>query len=70
MEARDFVNDLQSWGLTQEQIAARSGVPQPTVSKIARGQVKDVFSRTYRSLESIHREESAKRANDSEKARM
>lgn len=60
MEARDFVLDLQRWGLTQAQIAERSGVPQPTVSKIARGTVDDVLSRNYRNLEAVHKEEAAK----------
>lgn len=60
MEARDFVHDLQKWGLTQTQIAERSGVPQPTVSKIARGAVDDVLSKNYRSLEALHKEEAAK----------
>lgn len=63
MEARDFVTDLQSWGLTQTQIAERSGIPQPTVSKIARGAVDDVLSKNYRSLEALHKEEAAKRAD-------
>lgn len=60
MEARDFVLDLQKWGMTQAQIAERSGIPQPTISKISRGTVEDVLSRNYRSLEAVHREEAAK----------
>lgn len=56
MEARDFVTDLQSWGLTQAQIAERTGIPQPTVSKIFRGDVEDVLSRNYRSLQTVHAE--------------
>lgn len=62
MEARDFVLDLQRWGLTQTQIAEKSGIPQPTISKIARGDVEDVLSRNYRSLEAVHREERRKQA--------
>jgi predicted transcriptional regulator len=62
MEARDYVNDLVKWGLTQAQIAERSGVPQPTISKIARGTVEDVLSRNYRSLQAVHAEEAAKQA--------
>lgn len=61
MEARDFVQDLQRWGLTQDHIADRTGIPQPTISKIARGKVDDVLSRNYRALETVHREEAAKR---------
>lgn len=61
MEARDFVQDLVRCGLTQEQIAERTGIPQPTISKIARGAVNDVLSRNYRSLQAVHREEMDKR---------
>jgi predicted transcriptional regulator len=69
MEARDFVLQLQEWGLTQTQIEERTGIPQPTVSKIARGEVGDVLSKAYRRLEALHRAEAAKRAaaNDSGK---
>lgn len=61
MEARDFVQELLRCGLTQDQIAERTGIPQPTISKIARGAVSDVLSRNYRSLQTVHREEMAKR---------
>ncbi len=61
MEAKDFVNELQAWGLTQTEIADRSGIPQPTISKIARGEVDDVLSRNYRSLQQVHQVESASR---------
>ncbi len=54
MEARDYVLGLLSAGLTQLQIEERTGVPQPTVSKIARGEVADVFSKTYRALQALH----------------
>jgi predicted transcriptional regulator len=64
MEARDFVQDLQNWGLTQAQIAERTGIPQPTISKIARGTVDDVLSRNYRSLQTVHAEEQAKHPPD------
>jgi predicted transcriptional regulator len=60
MEARDFVVQLQAWGFTQAQIAERTGIPQPTVSKIGRGAVEDVLSRAYRSLQAVHAEEAAK----------
>lgn len=61
MEARDYVIDLRNWGLTQAQISDRTGIPQPTISKIARGDVEDVLSKTYRRLQSVHEEELAKR---------
>jgi predicted transcriptional regulator len=62
MEAKDFVTDLLKWGLTQVQIAERSGIPQPTISKIARGEVEDVLSRNYRSLQHVHEAEKKRRA--------
>lgn len=61
MEARDFVQALTDWKFTQAQIEERTGIPQPTISKIARGAVDDVLSRNYRSLEAMYREEAAKR---------
>jgi predicted transcriptional regulator len=61
MEARDYVNELRHWGLTQAQIAERTGIPQPTISKIARGEVEDVLSKTYRRLQTVHTEESHRR---------
>lgn len=62
MEAKDFVNELLGWGLTQTQLAERSGIPQPTISKIARGEVDDVLSRNYRSLQAVYDEEKRKQA--------
>lgn len=56
MEARDFVRELISSGMTQVEIAKRTGIPQPTISKVVRGDVADVLSRTYRTLERLHRE--------------
>ena len=61
MESRDFVQALTGWGFTQAQIEERTSIPQPTISKIARGAVDDVLSRNYRSLEAMYREEAAKR---------
>lgn len=55
MEARDFVKALiEQFGLTQSEIADRTGIPQPTVSKIFRGDVSDVLSRSYRKLQALH----------------
>lgn len=56
MEARDYVNALIEMGLTQKVIAERTGIAQPTVSKVARGEVADVLSRNYRSLKALHDE--------------
>lgn len=54
MEAKDYVLAIRKHGLTQAQIAAETGIPQPTVSKIERGEVSDVMSRNYRALQSLH----------------
>lgn len=54
MEARDFIIALRARQFTQSQIAQRTGIPQPTISKIERGEVSDVMSRNYRALQSLH----------------
>ena len=56
MEARDYIEALIAMGLTQVEIAARTGIPQPTISKVARGDVADVLSRNYRKLQGLHAE--------------
>ena len=54
MEPRDLVLALKAAGLTQKQIEEASGIPQPTVSKIERGEVADVMSRNYRALLALY----------------
>lgn len=54
MEARDFVEALVKSGLTQQNIAERTGIPQPTLSKVVRGEVADVMSRNYRKLQALY----------------
>ncbi len=54
MEAIDYVLAIRSRGLTQAQVAERTGIPQPTISKIERGDVLDVMSRNYRALQALH----------------
>jgi transcriptional regulator with XRE-family HTH domain len=56
MEARDFISDLIASGMTQSQIEARTGIRQATISKVARGDVKDVLSANYRKLQALHAE--------------
>lgn len=56
MEARDYLKAIRDHGLTQAQVAERTGIPQPTISKIERGEVSDVLSRNYRALQSLHAE--------------
>lgn len=54
MEAKDYIADLLARGWTQAQIAERTGIRQPTVSKVLRGEVADVLSRNYRKLQALH----------------
>lgn len=56
MEARDIVKALLETGLTQSEIAEKTGIPQPTISKVFRGEVADVLSRNYRKLQELHNE--------------
>jgi len=56
MEARDYVNALIQLGLTQTVVADQTGIPQPTISKVARGEVADVLSRNYRKLQTLYEE--------------
>lgn len=53
MEAQEIVKALIDRQMTQMQIAELTGIPQPTLSKILRGQVEDVMSRSYRKLAAL-----------------
>ena len=57
MDAKHMVDALVAGGWTQKQIEERTGIPQPTVSKIARGDVRDVMSKTYLALLSLYQSE-------------
>lgn len=61
MEAQDYVAALRALKLTQAQIAEKTGIPQPTISKIERGEVNDVMSKNYRALQALHKKLAAKR---------
>ena len=50
MKPVELVQALRAMGLTQKQIQERTGIPQPTVSKIGLGRVRDVMSRHYVAL--------------------
>lgn len=50
MKPRELVKALRAMGLTQMQIQQKTGIPQPTVSKIGLGRVNDVMSRHYLAL--------------------
>ena len=54
MEPKELVQALRRKGLTQRQIEERTGITQPTISKIERGDVADVMSRNYRALLTLH----------------
>lgn len=54
MEAKDYVLALKAHGMTQIQIEKETGIPQPTISKIERGDVSDVMSKTYRALQAAY----------------
>lgn len=58
MEPRDYLLAIRAHesNLTQAQIAQRTGIPQPTISKIERGEVEDVMSRSYRALQALYEE--------------
>lgn len=56
MEAQDYLRAIRELKLTQAQIAERTGIPQPTISKIERGEVEDVMSRNYRALQALYDE--------------
>lgn len=68
MEAIDLVHAIRAAGLTQAQISERTGIPQPTISKIERGDVKDVMSKNYRALQSLHESMAAGQSTSPEKA--
>lgn len=55
MEAKDFLTEIRATGMTQAEVATETGIPQPTISKIERGEVEDVMSRNYRALQALHR---------------
>jgi len=59
MEAKDYVDAIRKHNLTQVEIANRTGIPQPTISKIERGEVSDVMSKNYRALQTLYEELSA-----------
>lgn len=56
MEASELINDLIALGWTQAKIAERVGLQQPAISKVLRGEVSDVMSRSYRRLAALHAE--------------
>lgn len=62
MEPRDLIQQLLSAGFTQQRISVEVGVAQSTISKLLRGDVSDMLSRSYRRLVAFHAENMAKPA--------
>lgn len=56
MHPRDYIAALADWGLTQMQIAERTGLAQSTISKVARGDVSDILSQSYLRLRALYEE--------------
>ncbi len=54
MTAQEYLKAIRDRGLTQAQIADKTGIPQGTISKIERGQVGDVLSKTYLAMKALH----------------
>ena len=55
MEAKHYLAAIRKHpDMTQARIAQRTGIPQPTISKIERGEVDDVMSRNYRALQALY----------------
>jgi transcriptional regulator with XRE-family HTH domain len=54
LEPRELVLAIKATGLTQKQIEDQTGIPQSTISKIERGESKDILSRNYRALVELH----------------
>lgn len=53
MTPLQILQDIRAHDLTQAEIAERTGIPQPTISKIERGAVKDVRSKNYLALKRL-----------------
>jgi transcriptional regulator with XRE-family HTH domain len=51
--AQDLLKAIRAHGLTQADISSKTGIKQPTISKIERGQVGDVMSKSYIALTSL-----------------
>ena len=70
MEAKDLLAAIRATGMTQAEVAAKTNIPQPTISKIERGDVDDVMSRNYRALQSLYRSVSRKAKTTTEAAHV
>lgn len=55
MDAKQLLAEIRGSGLTQVEVAQAIGVSQGTVSKIERGQTKDLKANTYLALLNLHK---------------
>lgn len=53
MEAQDFLRGLLAAGMTQAAVTQQTGIPQPTLSRLARGVTTDLPSRRVRKLQAL-----------------
>jgi transcriptional regulator with XRE-family HTH domain len=57
MTPQDYLKAIREKGrLTQAEIAHRTGITQGTISKLERGDVEDVLSKTYLALQALYDE--------------
>lgn len=56
MTAQEYLKAIREKGLTQAQIAEKTGIPQGTISKIETGRVDDVLSKTYLLIKALYDE--------------
>lgn len=54
MTPLDLLKVIRDTGMTQAEVAERTGVPQSTISKIERGKVDDVMSASYLALQALY----------------
>lgn len=51
--AQEIIQNIRRFGLTQAEIAEHTGLNQPSISKIERGDVSDVRATTYLALSNL-----------------
>lgn len=56
MTAHEYLKAIREKGLTQAQIAEKTGIPQGTISKIETGKSEDVLSKTYLLIKALYDE--------------
>ena len=54
MIARDYLKAIRDTGVTQAEVSEKTGIPQPTISKIERGESRDVLSKNFLALQRLH----------------